>query len=655
MKISLIVLFVLMNLESFSQLRLPAIFSDHMILQRDKAVKIWGFAKAGDAVNVIVGTVKGSARADKNGKWLIILPPFKVGGPYILTIKTKNESKIYSDVLFGEVWLCSGQSNMQFRVRQAVNAKFDIHRANNPLIRQVGIPNKLSFLPEEFIDSTQWIISTPQTAGEFTAVGYYFAREIYERLHVPVGLIYDNWGGSQIESWISRDAMMTSDDLREYARQMPAGWDETNARLEKNLKDTLSRKNKGKMPAMDEATILNDGYSFTGWLSSAAPTNWDWIGLPAYRGEGYMAREIQVDSVQAALPSILSLGTSDVRFRFFINGKELKTNGDKNIVFLLDAGTWKPGRNVLLIEIGGQQAPDGAGVGLHGDNSQICVDFDGEKISLADTKWKMLPNLNKPYHFTRWMNSEGAIIYNAMIHPIIPISLGGVLWYQGEANTDRAFEYGRTFPLMIDSWRKEWQEEFPFLFVQLASFGSNESSNAVNKWAELREAQTKALGLPKTGMSVTTDIGDPKDVHPKNKQEVGHRLATLALNDVYNIPQTCIGPVYKSVSFSDGNAVLSFTSTGKGLYTKNKYGMVNGFELAGPDRRFYFAKAFIKDNRVVVSADSVANPVTVRYGWSDAPTDINLFNVDGFPASPFRTDNWPGITDSLGFYKLPSH
>jgi sialate O-acetylesterase len=339
MKISLIVLFVLMNLESFSQLRLPAIFSDHMILQRDKAVKIWGFAKAGDAVNVIVGTVKGSARADKNGKWLIILPPFKVGGPYILTIKTKNESKIYSDVLFGEVWLCSGQSNMQFRVRQAVNAKFDIHRANNPLIRQVGIPNKLSFLPEEFIDSTQWIISTPQTAGEFTAVGYYFAREIYERLHVPVGLIYDNWGGSQIESWISRDAMMTSDDLREYARQMPAGWDETNARLEKNLKDTLSRKNKGKMPAMDEATILNDGYSFTGWLSSAAPTNWDWIGLPAYRGEGYMAREIQVDSVQAALPSILSLGTSDVRFRFFINGKELKTNGDKNIVFLLDAGT----------------------------------------------------------------------------------------------------------------------------------------------------------------------------------------------------------------------------------------------------------------------------------------------------------------------------
>lgn len=238
-----------------------------------------------------------------------------------------------------------------------------------------------------------------------------------------------------------------------------------------------------------------------------------------------------------------------------------------------------------------------------------------------------------------------------MIHPIIPFSIRGVLWYQGEANVDHAYEYGRTFPLMIKSWRKEWNDEFPFLFVQLASFGSNESSNAGNKWAEIRESQTKTLSLPKTGMAVTTDVGEAKDVHPKNKQDVGYRLAAIALNDVYNIPQTCNGPVYKSVSFSSGKAILSFTSIGKGLSVKNKYAALVGFEIAGADRRFYFAHADVRGNQIEVSADSVTNPVAVRYGWSNAPVDINLFNIDGFPASPFRTDNWPGVTDKAGFFK----
>jgi sialate O-acetylesterase len=204
---------------------------------------------------------------------------------------------------------------------------------------------------------------------------------------------------------------------------------------------------------------------------------------------------------------------------------------------------------------------------------------------------------------------------------------------------------------MIRSWRKEWNDEFPFLFVQLASFGSDESSNAGNKWAEIRESQSKALGLPKTGMAVTTDVGEAKDVHPKNKQVVGHRLAAIALNDVFGQPQTCSGPVYESVSFSNGKAILSFKSIGKGLMSKNRYGSLEGFEIAGADRRFYFAKAFIRGEQIEVSADSVTNPVAVRYGWSNAPVDINLYNREGFPASPFRTDDWPGVTDKAGFYK----
>jgi sialate O-acetylesterase len=237
--------------------------------------------------------------------------------------------------------------------------------------------------------------------------------------------------------------------------------------------------------------------------------------------------------------------------------------------------------------------------------TQIYLDFDGERIALADEKWKMLPNLNKPHHYMEWMNNEGAIIYNAMLHPVIPYSIRGVLWYQGESNTDRAYEYGKTFPLMIESWRKEWKDPFPFLFVQLADFGSNESSNAGSKWAELREAQTKTLRLSRTGMSVTTDIGDPKDIHPKNKQEVGRRLAAIALRDVYEFNLTGNGPMYDSVYFSNGKAILFFKSTGKGLVAKDKNGYLRGFEIAGTNRKFYYAHAFIQGNQIIVSADSV--------------------------------------------------
>jgi len=650
MKTSFLIIFVLLYSNLFSQLHLSAIFNDHMVLQRDKPIKIWGASKPGEEVIVALGEKKESAIADKNGRWLVTLPVFQAGGPYTMTIKTKKESRIYKDVLIGEVWLCSGQSNMQFRVRQALNAKYEIHRANNPLIRQLNIPNMLSFKPEEFIDSAQWIISTPETTGDFTAVGFFFARDIYARLHVPVGLIYDNWGGSNVECWISKNDMLGSDELKEYAQQMSDSWNQTNARIEKQLTSTLTKNGGGVKPDMNEDDFLRPDFTFSGWMTTSAPGDLDWNGLPAYRGEAYMMKETIVDSVQSRLPSVLSLGTADIRFSIFLNGKQLSIPDGKNILIPIPPDTWKRGKNILLVKIGGQPAPDQMTIGIHGASDQLYVDFDGEKISLADEKWKVLPLLDRPHHFMHWMNDEGTIIYNAMIHPIIPLSIRGVLWYQGESNVDHAYEYRKTFPLMITGWRKEWNDEFPFLFVQLASFGSDESSNAGNKWAEIRESQLKALDLPKTGMAVTIDVGEANDVHPKNKQDVGHRLAAVALNDVYGLPQICNGPVYKSVIFSNGKATLSFNSIGKGLISKNRYGTLEGFEIAGADRKFYFAKAFIHDNQVEVSADSVRDPVAVRYGWSNAPLEINLYNMEGFPASPFRTDDWPGATDKARFF-----
>ena len=651
MKILFSLFFILVVLQSSAQLRLPAIFSDHMILQRNKPVKIWGTSRSGEIIRVSLGQVSGEARADQAGHWMITLQSFAAGGPYILNIKSAGETKVFADILFGEVWLCSGQSNMEFRVRQANNAGFEIHRAKNPLIRQLNIPHKLSLYPETFIDSTQWVISSPQTTGEFTAVGFFFAKDIYERLHVPVGLIYDNWGGSQVESWISQEAMLGSDELKDYARQMPKTWETNEMRIESQFSDTLKKRNGGKMPDTDLRDILKPDYSFSGWMNSSAPGAWDWIGLPGYRGEGFMVKEIWLDSIQAAQPSVISLGENDNRFSWYVNGKLLPHTSDKYFTSALAPQTWKTGKNILLLEIGSQPVPDWIGMGLRGNNDLIFLDLDGERILLADSKWKMLPALDKAHHFMRWMNSEGAIIYNAMLHPVIPFGIRGVLWYQGEANTSRAFEYRKTFPLMIESWRKEWKDDFQFLFVQLADFGSNESSNTGSDWAELREAQNLALRLPGTGMTVTTDIGDPKDIHPKNKQDVGRRLAAIALNEVYGFPQTSHGPVYDSVTFANSNAILYFKSIGKGLLARDKNGYLRGFEIAGSDRKFYYAQAFIRGNSIEVRSDSVAHPVAVRYGWSNAPEDINLYNIDGFPASPFRTDHWPGVTESVRFYK----
>ena len=256
----------------------------------------------------------------------------------------------------------------------------------------------------------------------------------------------------------------------------------------------------------------------------------------------------------------------------------------------------------------------------------------------------MCPVWDEPMSYAHLMNNVGTTLYNAMIAPLIPYGIQGVIWYQGEANTDRAYQYRKSFPLMIQNWRKNWKDDFSFLFVQLASYGANQSSNDGSNWAELREAQTMTLHLPKTSMAVTTDIGNPNDIHPTNKLDVGKRLAFSALKTTYNQPLTVISPIYKAVRFSDNKAILSFDNIGTGLIAKDKYGYLKGFEIAGEDRHFYYAQARIENSLVIVSSPKVSKPVSVRYGWSNAPIEANLFNQEGLPASPFRTDDWEGVT-----------
>jgi sialate O-acetylesterase len=388
-------------------------------------------------------------------------------------------------------------------------------------------------------------------------------------------------------------------------------------------------------------------------LKGYVPGAWEWQNkLYSYRGPGFMERTIKLDDQYANRKSILRLGQSDADMSIYINGK-LINNGTLPADFQLDlpAGTWKGGDNVLLINLRSEQKnPSWFGIGLMGQGNDLYVSFSDTTVTLADNNWHDMPDLNKPYHFNYLPNNTGYVLYNAMVHPLIPYAIAGALWYQGEANVGRAFQYRTSFPLMITNWRSEWKREFPFYFVQLSSFGGFQGSDKGSEWAELREAQALTLKLPKTGMAITTDIGNPYDVHPKDKADVGFRLAAKALTLTYGKIGFYESPQYSSADFKNSYAEVKFNYANDGLVVKDKYGYVKGFELAGDDHKFYYAQAAIVDgNKVKVWCDQVKQPIAVRYAWTDSPIDANLFSKEGFPVAAFRSDNWKGLTEGKKF------
>ncbi|MEO8712240.1 MAG: sialate O-acetylesterase [Parafilimonas sp.] len=634
-----------------AQLRTANIFTSHMVLQCDKSVPVWGWADKNEKVTLKFNGQSITEKANTDGKWMIQLSSMQAGGPYDMFITAKKDTVVLHDVMIGEVWICSGQSNMEFALRNAQKAKETIAAADSFPIREFKVATQVSLQPLDDITKSEWVIASPKTAGDFTAVGYFFAKELAQKLHVTVGLINDNWGGSQIEGWISKDAMLGSDELKDYAQHVPSTWEEADSILLLNLKKDLSAKNNGQLPIYDKQKLIQaDASTFNTWLPYSAPGQWDWQGVWAFRGTGYFEKTINVTSDEVAQNSVLSLGDNDGKFELYINGKPIiQSEGKDAHLINLPAQIFKAGKNILLISQAKQTEPAWYGNGFYGDPSHLYLQFNDATVSLAGDGWKIFPDFDSSYNFQHAQNNAGTIIYNAMLHPIVPYAIKGVIWYQGEANASRAYQYRKTFPLMIESWRNEWKDSFPFLFVQLASFGGQQNSNEGSNWAELREAQTMTLSLPKTGMAVTTDIGNPDNIHPTDKEDVGKRLAASAFNEVYNMNVIPNGPLYKSAEFKNGKAIISFNDVGKGLMIKDKYGYLKGFEIAGADKKFYYAKAEIDGDKVIVWCDEVTQPVAVRYAWTDAPVDANLFNADDFPASSFRTDDWKGITEGKKF------
>ncbi|MBA7622680.1 hypothetical protein ES703_30059 [subsurface metagenome] len=492
---------------ALADVKLPAVISDNMVLQRDKKVSIWGWAKPGEEVMVSVSwhRMRWAVTAGDNGKWMFKMNSPKMGGPYEMTITGKNTITL-KNIMVGEVWVCSGQSNMQMSVKSSANAEQEIAAADYPNIRLFTVERKVAEQPQSDCVGS-WTLCSPQTVPGFSAVAYYFGRELHEELNVPIGLIHTSWGGTPAEAWTRRGILKEESDF---------------------------------------APIL-----------------------------------ARYDDAVAKYPQAM---------------EEYKQK-------LIE---WK--KAVEKAKAEGERTPRRPGAPLG------------------------------PGH-----PHSPAGLYNAMIAPLIPYGIGGAIWYQGESNVSRAYQYRKLFGRMIQNWRKDWgQDKFPFLFVQLANFMAVKPEPADSAWAELREAQLMTLALPNSGMAVIIDIGEADDIHPKNKQDVGKRLALWALAKSYGKELVYSGPIYKSMKIEGEKIILHFAQVGGGLVAGPDEPL-KGFAIAGADRKFVWADAKIDGDSVVVSRDEVSTPVAVRYAWADNPV-CNLYNEEGLPASPFRTDDWPGIT-----------
>ncbi|HTE31035.1 MAG TPA: sialate O-acetylesterase [Chryseolinea sp.] len=647
-KFTFLALALSLSFFTYGMVKLPKLISDGMIIQRNKPIVIWGWADPNEKITVQFKNQTKKSKADNSGKWKVTLQPESAGGPFQLVVKGTNTLTV-NDILIGEVWICSGQSNMEWPVSSANNAEEEIKQGNFPEIRQFLVKKEISVKPEEDVAGGDWKGATPENVGNFTAVGYFFARELYNQLKIPIGLINTSWGGTHSETWTSREAFEQSAEFKDMIATMPQiDLDKLNRE-----KKEAQIKKLGAMgislPAQGVAQWKEPDFNDSQWKPMTLPGLWEQQGLPDLDGVIWFRKSLNIDTRSAGKDATLELSMIDDSDETFINGQRVgltKAKYNEKRKYSVPAGLLKSGANVIAVRV----EDTGGGGGIYGDAQDMRLTLQGGEVIPLSGNWTfMIEEIGGSTSIGP--NSYPTLLFNAMINPLLNAGIAGALWYQGESNAGRAYQYRTAFPLLIQDWRKHWKQgDFPFYYVQLASFNSdNGTSERGSTWAELREAQTMTLSLPHTGMAVTTDIGQANDIHPRNKQDVGKRLAAIALHNEYGQKVVYNGPVYQSLKVEGDNIRVSFTNTGTGLMVKDKYGYLKGFEIAGPDKKFYYAKASIEGNDVVVSAAQVHGPVAVRFAWADNPEDANLYNSEGFPASPFRTDDWKGITTEAKF------
>src|SRR5215213_9006073 len=640
-----------------AEVRLPAIISDNLVLQQQTKVRIWGSANPGEHVVVTLQQKSAGTVADKQGRWETWLGPLTAGGPYELTVKGDNLLTI-KNVLIGEVWLCSGQSNMEWPLVNTVGGAETVAQAKYPEIRLFTVEKHTAVSPLTDVEG-HWVVTTPDAAAHFSAVGYFFGRELHQRLKVPVGLINSSWGGTPAEAWTSHEALLSSAELKPileryesslnalpqakdaYARAL-AQWEEKNLYLDAG--------NKGEaLGYADPAKATAD------WLKMDLPKQFETAGL-LMDGSVWFRKVLEVPSSWAGKDLVLNLPPIDDQDVTYFNGTKIGSIGRETPNsymaprnYVVPGSLVRSGRTVIAVRVfdsageGGFSRGGAMSLGPAGAAESEMISLRGVwdyKVELAlepkHPDWGSRPeavgvsNQNNP-----------SVLYNAMIAPLVPFAVRGVIWYQGESNAGRAYQYRTLFPIMIRDWRKAWSSELPFYFVQLANWHANKAEPDESDWAELREAQSMTLREPRTGMAVTIDIGDENDIHPRNKLDVGRRLAASAFAGTYGQKIIPSGPLFDRYTV-EGDKIRIHFKYGEGLKTTDG-GPVKGFAIAGEDRRFVWADSRIEGETVIVSSPRVQTPVAVRYGWADNPI-VNLSNRAGLPASPFRTDDWPGVT-----------
>lgn len=623
-----------------AEVRPNSLFADNAVLQRGKELPVWGTARDGERVTIEFAGQKVLTVA-KDGKWQVRLKPMKVAvTPRTMTIIGENTVTL-TNILVGDVWVASGQSNMERPLgpregqKPIVNWQAEAAAADYPAIREYYVPEHLAYAPA--VDANgRWRICSPQTVQDFSAVGYFFARDVYQAEKVPIGILFTAWGGTVAEAWTSADSLKSMADFKsdlEFVKQTASHPESTQSQFAERLARWYAENDPG---SARDANWSAAELSLAGWTLTNLPRLFD----DNFDGVIWFRKEIGLPASWAGEAAVLRLGAIDDADTTWVNGVQVGATDNwlaqRN--YPVPAGVLTPGRNVIAI-----RALDTGGVGgFTGKPEQLKMEIVGEgqiaPIPLAG-EWYSREGCsltNTPPVPPKPDNNpnRATVLYNAMIAPLQSFPIKGVIWYQGESNNGRANQYQELFPLLISDWRLGWHcGEFPFLFVQIAPYRDMKP--------DLREAQFLTLKTsPHTAMAVITDAGDANDIHPAQKQVPGQRLALAARALAYGEKLEYSGPLFDSMRVEGDRAVISFTHTGGGLVAKD--GALKGFVIAGADKNFVTAKAEIRGMKVVVWSDQVRVPMAVRYGWANVP-DVNLFNKEGLPASPFGTDNDPSL------------
>lgn len=625
----IVALLFLVKTMGFAQIKLPRLISDGMVLQCDKPVTMWGWAAPNEVVSCQFKNLKITTKANASGKWYLLLSPQKSGVSGDIVFKGSNEVKI-SDVVFGDVWLCSGQSNMVTPMERVMEKYADeIANANYPNIRYFFIPALTNLQkPQEDFPSGAWKKANPKDVLTFSSVAYFFAKSIHEKYKTPIGLINPSVGGTPIEAWISEEGLRNFDDLTPI--------------IQKNKIETQKPKSEILNPKSEDLGLIekwNDpNYMPKGWRNIHIPGYWEDQGVKDLNGVVWYRRDIDVPAFMVGVPAKLFMGRIVDADFIYVNGQQVG-----NITYQypprrydVPANVLKAGKNTIVIRVinyngKGGFVPDKNYV-LTANNQNIDLKGDWQ-YKVGEVFEPMKPNP------TFVAQNQPTALFNAMTAPVVPFPIKGVLWYQGESNTGKPAPYKDYLKALINDYRTQWKDpNLPFFYVQLANFMDVNYLPTESQWAELREAQRLALSEPNTAMVVTTDLGEWNDIHPLSKKPIGERLALAAQNIAYGdkkiVPS---GPIFKEAAIEKGKIRLKFDHVGNGLISK--YGEdLKWFSIADYDKKFVWAKAVIENNDIIVSSEKVPTPQYVRYAWQDNPDGANLYNKEGLPASPFTTE-----------------